>query len=68
MPQKLIEFHPEHLHALLEMAEAKSSTVQQFIDEALRDLFEKDGRLSTVKDAFRKSALQSSVQKKPERE
>ncbi|MBX3547747.1 MAG: hypothetical protein KF748_01190 [Xanthobacteraceae bacterium] len=56
MARKLIEFHPEDLRALNELADDKSSTVQELIDEAVRDLLKKHVRPTNLKEALRKSA------------
>lgn len=36
MPRKLIEFHAEDLRALAELAEDRSASVQELLDEAAR--------------------------------
>ncbi len=53
---KRIEFHPEDLAALTQLAEDKSSTLQELMDEAVRDLLNKHGRPTNLRDALRKSA------------
>jgi predicted DNA-binding ribbon-helix-helix protein len=55
MPRKLIEFHPEDLRALTELAEDRGSTVQELIDEAVRDVLNKHGRPTDLKSALRES-------------
>jgi hypothetical protein len=56
MPRKLIEFHPEDLRVLHELAEDKSSTLQELMDKAVRDFLEKSGRPTNLRDALRESA------------
>lgn len=53
---KRIEFHPEDLAALMQLAEDKSSTLQELMDEAVHDLLQKHGRPTNLRDALRKSA------------
>jgi predicted DNA-binding ribbon-helix-helix protein len=59
MPRKLIAFHPEDLRALSELAEDRATTVQELIDEAIRDLLKKHGRPTDLKSALRDSAKQT---------
>lgn len=56
MPRKLIEFHPEDLRALTELAEDRATTLQELIDEAVRDLLRKHGKPTDLKTALRESA------------
>lgn len=56
MPRKLIAFHPEDLRALRELAEDRATTLQELIDEAVRDLLEKHGKPTDLKTALRDSA------------
>ena len=53
---KRIDFHPEDLRALEQLADDKSSTLQELMDEAVRDLLKKHGRPTNLKDALRQSA------------
>lgn len=59
MPRKLIAFHPEDLRALTELAEDRATTLQELIDEAVRDLLTKHGKPTDLKTALRDSAKQS---------
>ena len=59
MPRKLIAFHPEDLRALSELAEDRSTTLQELVDEAVRDLLAKHGRPTDLKAALRDSAKQT---------
>ena len=59
MPRKLIEFHPEDLRALTELAEDRATTLQELVDEAVRDLLKKHGKPTDLKTALRDSARQS---------
>ena len=56
MPRKLIEFHGEDLRALTELAEDRSTTLQELIDEAVRDLLRKHDKPTDLKTALRMSA------------
>jgi hypothetical protein len=56
MPRKLIEFHSEDLRALTELAEDRAATLQELIDEAVRDLLKKHGKPTDLKTALRESA------------
>jgi hypothetical protein len=56
MPRKLIEFHAEDLRALTELAEDRSTSLQELIDEAVRDLLRKHGKPTDLKTALRESA------------
>jgi predicted DNA-binding ribbon-helix-helix protein len=59
MPRKLIAFHPEDMRALSELAEDRATTLQELIDEAVRDLLNKHGRPTDLKSALRDSAKQT---------
>jgi hypothetical protein len=68
MARKLIAFHPEDMRALEQLAEDKSSSVQELLDEAVRDFLDKAGRPTDLRDALRKSAkLDSKVKTKRSR-
>jgi hypothetical protein len=56
MPRKLIEFHAEDLRALTEIADDRSTSLQELIDEAVRDLLKKHGKPADLKTALRESA------------
>jgi hypothetical protein len=56
MPRKLIQFHGEDLRALEELAEDRSTTLQEVMDEAVRDVLNKHDRYTDLKTALRKSA------------
>ena len=56
MPRKLIAFHPEDLRALAELAEDRATTLQELIDEAVRDLLRKHGKPTDLKTALRMSS------------
>lgn len=59
MPRKLIGFHPEDMRALDELAEDRATTLQELIDEAVRDLLKKHGKPTDLKTALRDSAKQT---------
>jgi hypothetical protein len=63
MPRKLIEFHPEDLRALTELAEDRATTLQELMDEAVRDLLKKHGKPTDLKTALRDSAKQASTKR-----
>jgi hypothetical protein len=63
MPRKLIGFHPEDMRALDELAEDRATTLQELIDEAVRDLLKKHGKPTDLKTALRDSAKQSPDQR-----
>jgi hypothetical protein len=67
MPRKLIEFHAEDLRALTELAEDRSTTLQELMDEAVRDLLGKHGRYTDLKTALRKSAEGGEPKKRGKR-
>ncbi len=52
MPRKLIEFHVEDLRTLQELAEDRSSSLQELIDEAVRDVLTKHGRFTDLRSAL----------------
>ena len=56
MPRKLIEFHSEDLRTLQELAEDRSSTLQELIDEAVRDVLRKHGRFTDLRAALTHSS------------
>lgn len=56
MPRKLIAFHNEDLRALEDLAEDRSSTLQELIDEAVRDVLRKHGKVTDLRTALRKSS------------
>jgi predicted DNA-binding ribbon-helix-helix protein len=56
VPRKLIAFHPEDLRALTELAEDRAASLQELLDEAVRDLLKKHGRPTDLKSALRASA------------
>jgi hypothetical protein len=58
MPRKLIEFHPEDLRALTELAEDRATSVQELVDEAVSDLLKKYGKPTDLKTALRDSTKQ----------
>jgi hypothetical protein len=63
MPRKLIEFHPEDLRALTELAEDRATTLQELMDEAVRDLLKKHGKPMDLKSALRDSAKQTGTKR-----
>ena len=63
MARKLIGFHDEDMRALEQLAEDKSSTVQELLDEAVRDLLKKHGRPTNLREALRKSAKDNRAPK-----
>lgn len=65
MPRKLIEFHAEDLRALTELAEDRAATVQELVDEAVRDLLKKHGKPTDLKTALRESAKASRPARGP---
>jgi hypothetical protein len=60
MPRKLIEFHGEDLRALSELAEDRSTSLQELMDEAVRDLLVKHRRFTDLKTALQESGAASS--------
>jgi hypothetical protein len=61
MPRKLIGFHPEDMRALTELAEDRVSTLQELMDEAVRDLLKKHNRYTNMREALRASAGESAT-------
>jgi len=59
MPRKLIAFHGEDLRALTELAEDRATTLQELIDEAVRDLLKKHGKPTDLRAALQESAKPS---------
>lgn len=57
MPRKLIEFHNEDLRALEELADDKSASLQELMDEAVRDLLTKHRRFTDLRTALKESEL-----------
>ena len=69
MPRrKLIEFHPETLTSLEELATDRMATMQELADEAFADLLRKHGRPVGLRQSLKKSAkaieLKSSHRRK----
>ena len=57
MPRrKLIEFHPETLTSLEELATDRMATMQELADEAFADLLRKHGRPVGLRQSLKKSA------------
>ncbi len=56
MPRKLIDFHPEDLRALQELADDKSGSLQELMDEAVRDFLVKHRRFTDLRTALKESA------------
>jgi hypothetical protein len=56
MPRKLIEFHNEDLRALTELADDRSASLQELMDEAVRDLLIKHRRFTNLKQALQESS------------
>ncbi|ARQ01269.1 hypothetical protein [Pseudorhodoplanes sinuspersici] len=56
MPRKLIDFHTEDLRALQELAEDRSSTLQELVDEAVRDVLRKHGKFTDLRAALTHSS------------
>lgn len=68
MARKLIAFHDEDRRAMEDLAEDRSATFQELMDEAVRDLLKKHGRYTDLKSALRASAekpLQRKQRKGP---
>lgn len=55
MPRKLIEFHGEDLRALEELADDRSASLQELMDEAVRDLLVKHRRFTDLRTALKQS-------------
>jgi hypothetical protein len=65
MPRrKLIEFHPETLTSLEQLAADRMANFQELADEAFADLLRKHGRPVGVREALRKSAAANAPAKK----
>jgi hypothetical protein len=64
MPRKLIEFHPEDLRALDELADDKSTTLQELMDEAVRDLLVKHHRFTDLRAALKESGSASGTKRR----
>jgi predicted transcriptional regulator len=62
MPRKLIRFHPEDFRALEQLAEDRSSSLQELMDKAVSDFLEKSGRPTNLREALRESASKSAPQ------
>lgn len=60
MKGKIIKFEPEDYAALDQLARDRMMTFQEVADEAFRDLLQKHGRPTDLKDALRQSVKQSS--------
>jgi hypothetical protein len=56
MPGKRVKFDEETWHALDLLARDQMKTFQELADEAFADLFEKNNRPVSLKDALLKSA------------
>lgn len=56
MARKLVAFHDEDRRALEELAEDRSSTFQELMDEAVRDLLRKHNRPTVLRAALVESA------------
>jgi predicted transcriptional regulator len=71
MARKLIAFHDEDRRALEELAEDRSSTFQELMDEAVRDLLRKYNRPTALREALfesAKNATKGSVVAFPQRQ
>ena len=60
MPRKLIEFHNEDLRTLEELADDKSASLQELMDEAVRDLLVKHRRFTDLRTALKESGSTGS--------
>jgi hypothetical protein len=60
MPRKLVDFHPEDLRALQEIAEDRASTLQELMDKAVSDFLKKSGRPASLRDALKQSASRAT--------
>jgi predicted DNA-binding ribbon-helix-helix protein len=67
MPRKLIQFHPEDFRALEQLAEDRSSTLQELIDKAIGDFLEKSGRPTNLRDALRESTSRPAPERRKSR-
>jgi predicted DNA-binding ribbon-helix-helix protein len=61
MKGKIIKFEPEDYAALDQLARDRMMTFQELADEAFRDLLQKHGRPTDLKDALRQSVKRSSA-------
>lgn len=55
MARKMIEFHNEDLRALEELADDKLTSLQELMDEAVRDLLIKHHRFTDLRRALKES-------------
>jgi hypothetical protein len=68
MPRrKLIEFHPETLTSLEELASDRMATVQELADEAFADLLRKYGRPVGLRQSLKRSAKEIESKSSPRR-
>jgi hypothetical protein len=67
MPGKRVQFDEETWQALNLLARDEMKTFQELADEAFADLLKKNNRPVDLKDALRKSAVQSAVPAKKKR-
>lgn len=65
MPRKLIDFHNEDLRALQDLAEDRSSTLQELVDEAVRDVLRKHGKFTDLRAALTHSSDDDKPAAKP---
>jgi hypothetical protein len=63
MPRKLIEFHKEDMRALEELADDRSASLQELMDEAVRDLLVKHRKFTNLRSALKESG--ASGRKRP---
>lgn len=56
MARKLVALHDEDRRALEELADDRSSTFQELMDEAVRDLLRKYNRPTALREALTESA------------
>jgi hypothetical protein len=61
MARKLIAFHDEDRRALEQLAEDTTSTFQELMDEAVRDLLKKHGRPTGLREALTASGKDNVV-------
>jgi hypothetical protein len=68
MPRrKLIEFHPETLTSLEELATDRMATMQELADEAFTDLLRKHGRPVGLRQSLKRSAKEIESKSSPRR-
>ena len=68
MPRrKLIEFHPETLISLEELATDRMATMQELADEAFADLLRKHGRPVGLRQSLKRSAKEIESKSSPRR-